>query len=632
MKKNNTHTMASCFHPSTMATNRREEDSIILFSASNSPDEFSSASSSFSSSPLPTPNRYSLTVTNLSYTIHHTPILKSVSLAAESSKILSVVGPSGTGKSTLLKIISGRVNHKALDPSSAILINNRKITDYNQLRRVCGFVPQDDDLLPLLTVKETLMYSAKFSLRDSTVKEREERVESLLSDLGLVLVQDSFVGEGDEEDRGVSGGERKRVSIAVEMIRDPPILLLDEPTSGLDSRNSLQVVELLATMAKSKQRTVLFSIHQPSYRILDYISDYLILSRGSVIHFGSLEHLEDSIAKLGFQIPEQLNPIEFAMEIVESLRASKPDSVTAIESSSIWPENNENDVITAKKQELLVLDVTEISYLCSRFCKIIYRTKQLFLARTMQAVVAGLGLGSVYTRLKRDEEGVAERLGLFAFSLSFLLSSTVEALPIYLRERRVLMKESSRGSYRISSYMIANTIAFVPFLFVVSLLFSIPVYWIVGLNPSIQAFSFFVLCVWLIILMASSLVLFLSAVSPDFISGNSLICTVLGAFFLFSGYFIPKEKIPKPWMFMYYVSLYRYPLESMVVNEYWSMRTECFSGGDSGCLMTGEDVLKKRGLDKDTRWVNVGIMLAFFVFYRILCWGILLRKASKSAH
>ncbi|KAJ0243864.1 ABC transporter G family member 23 [Hirschfeldia incana] len=620
--------MASCFHPPPTTTTHREEDSIILFSSSNSPDEYSSASSSFSSSPLPTPNRYSLTVTNLSYTIHHVTILKSVTFTTQPSKLLAVVGPSGTGKSTLLKIISGRVSHKSLDPSSTISINNSKINNNNnQLRRLCGFVPQDDDLLPLLTVKETLMYSAKFSLRDSTAKDKEERVESLLRDLGLVQVQDSFVGEGDGEDRGVSGGERKRVSIAVEMIRDPPILLLDEPTSGLDSRNSLQVVELLANMAKAKERTVIFSIHQPSYRILDYVSDYLILSRGSVIHFGDLEHLEDSIAKLGFQIPEQLNPIEFAMEIVDSLRDSN-SSRSLLSSSSSSSIENENETMTTKKQ---LFDVAEISYLCSRFCKIIYRTKQLFLARTMQAVVAGLGLGSVYTRLKRDEEGVAERLGLFAFSLSFLLSSTVEALPIYLRERRVLMKEASRGSYRISSYMIANTIAFVPFLFVVSLLFSIPVYWIVGLNPSVQAFSFFVLCVWLIILMASSLVLFLSAVAPDFISGNSLICTVLGAFFLFSGYFIPKEKIPKPWMFMYYVSLYRYPLESMLVNEYWSLRKECFSGGDMGCLMTGEDVLRKRGLDKDTRWINVGIMLAFFVFYRFLCWGILVRKASSKS-
>ncbi|XWS73652.1 hypothetical protein CRYUN_Cryun02cG0147000 [Craigia yunnanensis] len=195
------------------------------------------------------------------------------------------------------------------------------------------------------------------------------------------------------------------------------------------------------------------------------------------------------------------------------------------------------------------------------------------------------------------------------------------------------MKEASRGAYRISSYMIANTIVFMPFLFTVSILFAVPVYWIVGLNPSIAAFTFFTFVVWLIILMASSLVLFLSAVSPDFISGNSLICTVLGAFFLFSGYFIPKDNIPKCWLFMYYVSLYRYPLETLLTNEYLSLRGECFSWHPqdySHCLLTGNDVLKSRGLDKDTRRMNVGIMFGFFLFYRVLCWIILARKASTT--
>ena len=151
----------------------------------------------------------------------------------------------------------------------------------------------------------------------------------------------------------------------------------------------------------------------------------------------------------------------------------------------------------------------------------------------MQALVGGFGLASVYIKVRKDEDGIAKRLGLFAFSLSFLLSSTVEALPIYLQERTVLMKEASRGAYRISSYFIANTFVFLPFLFVVSLLFAVPVYWIVGLNPSLTTFTFFTFVVWLIVLMASSSVLFLSSVSPNFISGNSLICTVLGVFFLF---------------------------------------------------------------------------------------------------
>ncbi|KAI4305923.1 hypothetical protein L6164_029249 [Bauhinia variegata] len=651
--------MAACLKPPRKAASI-EDDSVILFSTSNSPEESTSPCSSFYHSPSPVNHQpraaYKLSVSHLSYTLHPQKskpfslfqlnqkskpvnILNSISFAARSSEIVAVVGPSGTGKSSLLRIIAGRVRDKDFDPKS-ITINDHPMTSPAQLRKVCGFVAQEDYLLPLLTVKETLMFSAKFRLKEMTARDREERVDSLMQELGLFHVGDSFVG--DEENRGISGGERKRVSIGVDMIHNPPILLLDEPTSGLDSTCALQVIELLSSMAKAKQRTVVLSIHQPSYRILQYISKFLILSHGSVVHHGSIESLEETITKLGFQIPIQLNALEFAMEILPALEDSNSKhGISSVEEKEpfltpMWPEEEigrfQAQYSSKGIGNFCYLNLIEILCLCSRFWKVIYRTKQLLLARTMQALVGGFGLGSVYVNIRRDEGGVAERLGLFAFSLSFLLSSTVEALPIFLQERCVLMKEASRGAYRISSYMIANTLVFLPFLFLVSILFSVPVYWIVGLNPSLAAFAFFVFVVWLIVLMASSLVLFLSAVSPDFISGNSLICTVLGAFFLFSGYFIPRESIPKFWLFMYYVSLYRYPLDSLLTNEYWSYRNECFSQRTDNleCLLTGFDVLKSKGLEKDTRWMNVGIMLGFFVFYRFICWAILSKKVFKT--
>ncbi|XP_038901111.1 ABC transporter G family member 23 [Benincasa hispida] len=638
------------------------DDTTTLFSTSNSPEETTSISSSSShhhSPPLTTTRK--LSVRNLSFSVlpkrsiptsfselirRPKPInvLKSVSFVARSCQVLAIVGPSGTGKSSLLRILSGRVKEKEFDPK-AISINDQWVKSPEQLRKLCGFVTQEDNLLPLLTVRETLMFMAKLRLRELASEEKEERVERLMQELGLFHVGDSFVG--DEEKRGISGGERKRVSIGVEMIHDPPILLLDEPTSGLDSTSALQVVELISSMTRSKQRTVILSIHQPGYRILQYISNFLILSRGLTVHFGSLKSLEKRIAERGIQIPIQLNALEFAMEIIDKLKEDSSPPTSQIEeeenqlfSTPIWPEEPIERVQqhnnSSKQISIFSLShFLEIMLLCSRFWKLLYRTKQLFLGRTLQAIVGGIGLGSVYLRVKRDEEGVTERLGLFAFSLSFLLSSTVESLPIFLQERRVLMKEASRGVYKISSYLIANTIIFLPFLLAVAILFAAPVYWIVGLNPSIQAFAFFTFVVWLIVMMASSLVLFLSAISPDFITGNSLICTVLGGFFLFSGYFIPKQNIPKFWMFMYYISLYRYPLDAMLVNEYWSAKSECFSWIDQGrrrfCALTGADVLKNRGLEGDLRWMNVGIMIAFFVLYRLLCWIVLARRASTTS-
>ncbi|CAN1333477.1 ABC transporter G family member 23 [Linum perenne] len=634
---------SSCFNsPAPGITIEEEDDSSAILCSSDSPDRSSSTSFYLSIPPESSSSSYyyNLTITNLTFTVipatssivpwrkdpNPIKILKSVSFHARSSEILAIVGPSGTGKSTLLRYVAGRVRDSEFDPG-VVSINGRGISAPSQLRKICGFVPQEDNLLPLLTVRETLMYSAKFCLRELSLKEKQQRVEELLTELGLIHVADGFVG--DESVRGISGGEKKRVSIGVDMISDPPILVLDEPTSGLDSSSALQVVEQLSSIARFKQRTIVISIHQPSYRILQLIPNFLILSHGSVVHNGSLQLLEDSIADLGFVIPYQLNPIEFAMEIVQFLEEESAKSRTLIpaESRLTW-----QDATSSSSKS--VCDFVEIANLCSRSWKIIYRTKQLFAARTMQALVGGFGLGSVYINVRKDDGGIAHRLGLFAFSLSLLLSSTVEALPIYLQERRVLMKEASRGSYKISSYILANTIVFLPFLLAVAILFSVPVYWLVGLNPSAAAFAFFTFTVWLIVLMASSLVMFLSAVSPNFIAGNSLICTVLGAFFLFSGYFIPKERIPKYWIFMYYLSLYRYPLDSLLTNEYWSLKEDCFrwspASGGGGCLMTGDDVLRSRGLEKDQRWENVGIMVGFFVLYRFLCWVILVRKAGRT--
>ncbi|KAI9196743.1 hypothetical protein LWI28_026643 [Acer negundo] len=412
------------------------------------------------------------------------------------------------------------------------------------------------------------MFSAAFRLKRVSRKEKEERVVSLIYELGLKHVADSFVG--DEENRGISGGERKRVSIGVDLIHNPSILLLDEPTSGLDSSSALQVIELLASMAQTKQRTVVISIHQPSYRILQYISNFLILTHGTVVHNGSLELLEETIDKLGFQIPIQLNALEFAMEIIHTLEDYNETAVVGKNNagSSGWIRISK---CVYKSEERRGRNRGKIGSVC--------------IQSQLSAFLHGGSTSNISTRAARSDERSFE--------------TSLQDIIIHDRKHSCLLALFIRCSCS----------------------FRVPVYWIVGLNPSMAAFAFFTFVVWLILLMASSLVLFLSAVSPDFISGNSLICTVLGAFFLFSGYFIPKENIPKYWMFMYYVSLYRYPLDSLLTNEYWSMRGECFSWNADHdhqqhqykCLMTGNEVLIGRGLEKDTRWMNVGIMFGFFV-------------------
>lgn len=198
--------------------------------------------------------------------------------------------------------------------------------------------------------------------------------------------------------------------------------------------------------------------------------------------------------------------------------------------------------------------------LAHRFSKNILRTKELFACRIIQMLV----LGSIFFNLKDDLVGAEEKGGLFAFIIMFLLSSTIEALPMFLQEREILMKETSSRSYRVSSYAIANGLVYLPFLLILAISFTVPLYWLTGLNNNFTAFLYFSLLVWRILYTANSVVVCFSALVPNFIVGNSVIAGVVGSSFLFSGYFISNNEIPNYWIFMHYLSLFKYPFEGDV--------------------------------------------------------------------
>ncbi|CAI8598889.1 unnamed protein product [Vicia faba] len=268
--------------------------------------------------------------------------------------------------------------------------------------------------------------------------------------------------------------------------------------------------------------------------------------------------------------------------------------------------------------------------LAHRFSKNILRTNELFAFKTVQMLISGMVLGSIFGNLKDGLVGAEQRVGLFAFILTFLLSSTIDALPIFLQEREILMKETSSGSYRVSSYALANGLVYLPFLLILAILFTVPLYWIVGLNQNFTAFLNFLLLIWLILYTANSVVVCFSALVPNFIVGNSVIAGVIGSSFLFSGYFISNHEIPKYWIFMHYLSLFKYPFEGFLINEF-SNSKKCLEYMFGACVMKGEDILKEEGYGgESSRWKNVGVMLSFIFVYRFISYVILRYRCSRS--
>lgn len=547
-----------------------------------------------------------------------TYILRDVSLIANPSQILAIVGPSGAGKSTLLDILAARTS-----PTNGTLLLNSSPLIPSLFRKFSAYVPQHDACLPLLTVSETFAFAA--CLLNPKTPDVSSIVASLLSELRLTHLAHTRLGHG------LSGGERRRISIGLSLLNDPAVLLLDEPTSGLDSSSAFNVMQTLRSTADSHHRTVVLSIHQPSFKILSTIDRILLLSKGTVVHHGTLSSLEAFLLSKGFTVPPQLNALEYTMEILNQLSKSKPIGPQSLPS---LPNDSTTSLADSDKRQIKYKSsrVHEIVTLYNRFWKIIYRTKQLLLTNTLQALGVGLVLGTIYINIGFDKKGIEKRLGFFAFTLTFLLSSTTETLPIFINERPVLLRETSSGVYRISSYLIANTLVFMPYLLAIAVVYSVSVYFLVGLCCTWQAFAYFVMVIWVIVLMANSFVLFLSSLAPNFIAGTSLLTILLGCFFLFSGYFISTDSLPKYWLFMHYLSMYKYALDALLINEYSCLVSKCLIWYEENktCMVTGSDVLQRRGLNERQRWTNFYIMIGFFVFYRVLWLMVLIRRVSRS--
>ncbi|KAK4771195.1 hypothetical protein SAY87_031727 [Trapa incisa] len=558
-------------------------------------------------------------------------ILKDVNCVARPGEITAIAGPSGAGKTTLLEILAGNEDSSGGRVSGQVLVNDRPINS-KRFQRISGYVSQEDALFGSLTVEETLMYSALFRLQGSR-REASSRVRELIKELGLDHVADSRVG-GVGWDRGISGGEKRRVSIGVELVHDPPVILLDEPTSGLDSASALHLVRLLKLMVIRQGKTIVLTIHQPGFRILELINRFILLSDGLILHNGPLPLLEQKLVVTGLRVPDHVNILEYAIDIIESMHpqchVEAPPYLLPQgnneEKERASPPSEKSTYLNCWSQEVLILG--------KRFFNNIFRTKQLFATRVIQALVAGFVLGTIFLNAGSDVGPLAlqTRLGFFAFSLTFLLSSTTEGLPIFLQERRILMRETSRGAYRVSSYVVSNTLIFIPFLLMVGILYSVPVYWLVGLTRSAQGFFYFLLVVWMVLLMSNSFVACFSALVPNFIMGTSVIAGLMGSFFLFSGYFISKEHIPIYWIWMHYGSLFKYPFECFLINEYGGVqgRRRCLEFRDDGeCTLNGGGFLRQQGLEEPDKWNNLGVMLGFIVGYRLLCFLILWFRCYK---
>ena len=249
---------------------------------------------------------------NVSYRIKHKQILQDVQGAVHPGELMAIMGASGAGKTSFLDILARK--NKRGNVTGDFYVNGEKILD-DEFRSVIGFVDQEDTLLPTLTVHETILDSAMLRLpAEMSYASKVQRVEDVERQLGIHHIRHQIIGS-EEGQRGISGGEKRRVGIACELVTSPSILFLDEPTSGLDAYNAFNVVECLVNLVKTYNRTVVFTIHQPRSNIVALFDQLVLLARGKVVYSGPFAQCQTYFDEIGFSCPPGFNIADYLVDL-----------------------------------------------------------------------------------------------------------------------------------------------------------------------------------------------------------------------------------------------------------------------------------------------------------------------------
>jgi ABC-type multidrug transport system ATPase subunit len=249
---------------------------------------------------------------NVAYSLNGKQILSGISGAVHPGELLAIMGASGAGKTTFLDILA-RKNKIGTD-SGDFYLNGEKVRD-DEFRSVIGFVDQEDTLLPTLTVHETILDSALLRLpKEMSRISKEQKVEDVERQLGIYHIRNQKIGS-EESGRGISGGEKRRVGIACELVTSPSILFLDEPTSGLDAYNAFNVVECLVNLVKNYNRTVVFTIHQPRSNIVALFDQLILLAKGRTVYSGPFESCQSYFDDLGYTCPPGFNIADYIVDL-----------------------------------------------------------------------------------------------------------------------------------------------------------------------------------------------------------------------------------------------------------------------------------------------------------------------------
>ncbi|XP_028585297.2 broad substrate specificity ATP-binding cassette transporter ABCG2-like isoform X1 [Podarcis muralis] len=565
----------------------------------------------------------------------------------------AILGPTGSGKTSLLDVLAGWKDPKGLTGGQIFM--DGKLVDSN-FHQCSAYVVQEDILTGTLSIRENLQFSANLRLpqnRNSNT-EKKIKVDAVIQELGLQDCADTKIGT--EFLRGVSGGEKKRCSIGMELITSPSLIFLDEPTTGLDANTANAIMQLLHQLSR-KGRTVIFSIHQPRYSIFRLFDHLTLMSKGEIIFAGAADEATTYFNSIGYQCEQFNNPLDFFLDVISGeviqsqpqhdLAGNKKDGLFSSNCSldknplssyyhqSSYYEQLQEDLkklqsfqnqgcdATTSKATYATSFAQQLYVVSCRNVKHLLRNPQTSIGQILLGMVFSLLVGLIYYQIPDTlPEALQNRLGAFFFMVLTQIFGNLSAVELFIYDRKLFIHESARGYYRTSAYFLAKVFAdLVPNRILPVLLFSSISYFMMGLKYDAESFFLHVLSLSLTNLAAVSMAFLVSASVNAFAIANLLIALPYVFMMVFGGFLVNLNSMLSWLSWIKWISIYRYGMNALTINE---LKGRVFYLNST--RVPGEHYMKDQEIDYSTWgfWENelalfcLTCIFLFFAYMQLL--------------
>ncbi|KAM1576824.1 hypothetical protein ACFX15_032561 [Malus domestica] len=598
-------------------------------------------------------------------------IIKDFSGTIKPGRFTLLLGPPGSGKTSLLKALSGNLD-KSLKFSGEVTYNGHKLSDFVP-QKTSAYISQLDVHIPEMTVRETLDFSARCQgigsradvMLEVSKKEKEAGIipdpdvdtymkaisvqglkrtlqtDYILKILGLDICADTLVG--DAMRRGISGGQKKRLTTAEMIIGPTKALFMDEITNGLDSSTAFQIVSCLQQLVHITDATLLVSLLQPAPEAFDLFDDLILMSEGKVVYHGPRDHVLEFFEDCGFKCPERKGVADFIQEVISEKDQSyywnhtEPHNYVSVDmfsekfKASCFGKKLDEDLLrtndksqnheNAHSFSVYSLSKRELFRACaSRELLLMRRNSFIYIFKTSQLILIAFITMTVFLRTRMDIDVTHGNyyMGSLFFALTILVVDGIPEMSMTLQRLEVFYKQRDLCFYPAWAYAVPATLLKVPVSLVVSLVWTSLAYYVIGYSPEPQRFFCQFLMFFAVHFTSLSMFRFLASFFQTMVATMTAGSFALLFLMLFSGFVIQKPSMPVWLEWGFWVSPLTYGEIGLSVNEFLSPRWQKMLSPNSTTTI-GRQILDSRGLNFEgyCYWISLGALFGFTIVFNI---------------